>query len=166
MGGGTQLRPWQQDARRRADAGRAGRDAQAAERMRRGGVRVHAPVAEGKCVACHNGHASENSALLKKPVSQLCAECHKTDTEKMQKAHSNYSLAKADCTTCHDPHLSQKKGTGSDSSMSRRIWGQEGMSSSEPVTVLEETTRRRRFLGAGRTMEDSLLSFSGGLVAS
>ena len=35
----SRLRPRQQDARRRADAGRAGRDPQAAERLRRGGVR-------------------------------------------------------------------------------------------------------------------------------
>ena len=44
MGWGAQLRPRQQAARRRADAGRAGRDPQAAERMRRGGVR--GPVRE------------------------------------------------------------------------------------------------------------------------
>src|SRR5581483_6604704 len=52
----------------------------------------------------------ENGSLLNKPVSQLCGGCHQTDTEAMQKAHNNYSLAKADCTTCHDPHFSQKKG--------------------------------------------------------
>ncbi len=65
---------------------------------------LHGPVAAGACTSCHNPHASENSALLKAPISELCRSCHETIDARMSDRANKHEPAADDCTNCHDPH--------------------------------------------------------------
>ena len=40
------------------------------------GPRIHAPVAGGQCLLCHDAHSSDQVAMLKKPPAALCLDCH------------------------------------------------------------------------------------------
>lgn len=42
---------------------------------------VHLPYGLGMCTRCHNPHKSENRALLRRTVNQLCLECHLRNSE-------------------------------------------------------------------------------------
>ena len=68
---------------------------------------VHAPVKSENCAACHRAHGSEYENLLVQPVPTICFSCHKQDAP-FAAAHKGYDLAKANCITCHDPHISNK----------------------------------------------------------
>lgn len=67
----------------------------------------HAPVAEGKCDACHDAHGSDFVAHIKDQPAKLCATCHALDQALMAK-HDNYDLTNANCIDCHNPHASKK----------------------------------------------------------
>lgn len=62
----------------------------------------HAPVEAGECTSCHDPHKSGNASLLKKPLEQICFECHdKSDIEN----NAKHPAQRTDlCTKCHDPH--------------------------------------------------------------
>jgi DmsE family decaheme c-type cytochrome len=77
------------------------------------GVRFrHPPVyRDNGCLNCHNSHASEQlPKLLKKEAPALCAQCHKTTSSAFAAQHLNYDVSDADCTSCHNPHGSDKQG--------------------------------------------------------
>jgi len=76
-----------------------------AEKFRQQGT--HQPVMEGNCDACHASHGSPNTAFIRKPAPELCADCHQID-EELNQSHGGYSLANADCLTCHNPHTSDQ----------------------------------------------------------
>ena len=40
----------------------------------------------------------------------LCLGCHKADRPIFAKQHMGYPVAKARCTSCHDPHGSNQRG--------------------------------------------------------
>ncbi|HEX9080754.1 MAG TPA: cytochrome c3 family protein, partial [Holophagaceae bacterium] len=65
--------------------------------------KVHAPVAQGKCLACHLPHASATKGVLRKPVPALCLDCHR-DLAKGDSAHPPFQ--KGACLDCHRPHSS------------------------------------------------------------
>jgi len=70
----------------------------------------HKPVEDG-CNRCHLPHASaKGQFLLKEDIVKLCTGCHKTDRPIFAKQHMNYPVASARCTSCHDPHGSDKAG--------------------------------------------------------
>jgi predicted CXXCH cytochrome family protein len=46
--------------------------------------------------------------LLKTAVPALCVGCHKPDSPAFVTRHLKYPVAKADCTSCHDPHGSDQ----------------------------------------------------------
>jgi predicted CXXCH cytochrome family protein len=79
-------------------------------RLKKAKAVVHKPVAEGKCLDCHGGHSSTSPALLVKPVPAVCATCHDLKAADLVKKHGGFSLEKTNCSSCHDPHVSQKKG--------------------------------------------------------
>jgi len=54
--------------------------------------------------------SAKGSDLLSADVPALCVNCHKTDRQVFVKAHMGYPVAKADCTSCHDPHGSDRRG--------------------------------------------------------
>jgi predicted CXXCH cytochrome family protein len=81
---------------------------------------VHGPVAEGKCVECHDPHQSENASLQKKTSPELCFSCHdsalkdaqghtlpaiKSLFENKELLH-HLPFAEGKCSECHQPHMS------------------------------------------------------------
>ncbi len=73
------------------------------------------PLIKKDCALCHLPHQKgEGAILLKKPVSELCIDCHgdrkapaehKVDiTPSMQVEGLPLTAGKITCTTCHDPH--------------------------------------------------------------
>ncbi len=79
----------------------------------------HGPVAGGYCTLCHDPHASERDAWLRKPVWELCTTCHPdqglgvhvvagfitgyTHPTKGKKDRSRPGKGLS-CVSCHDPH--------------------------------------------------------------
>ena len=63
---------------------------------------VHAPVAGGMCLSCHNPHASGVPKLLVAAVPDLCFSCH--DKKSLAKMTAHVSAAGGQCLTCHNPH--------------------------------------------------------------
>jgi len=63
---------------------------------------VHAPVAGGMCVSCHNPHASANPRMLVAAVPEICFTCH--DKSTMVKKEVHVKAAGGQCLTCHNPH--------------------------------------------------------------
>lgn len=65
---------------------------------------IHAPVADGDCLSCHNVHSSNNDFLLAEEGGLVCAECHDLN----QPGHKMHGpVAAAMCTACHSPHQSE-----------------------------------------------------------
>jgi predicted CXXCH cytochrome family protein len=67
---------------------------------------VHAPVAAGDCVVCHDPHHSPHRGHLKKNVAALCRQCHE---EKFAVAFTHGQSRGGDCLACHDPHQSSRR---------------------------------------------------------
>ncbi|QWV96418.1 cytochrome C [Geomonas nitrogeniifigens] len=70
--------------------------------------RVHGPVADGDCLACHLPHSSSNPALLITSRDRICAECH-TEQRLAATMHERLSRKGMVCVDCHDPHSSSSK---------------------------------------------------------
>jgi predicted CXXCH cytochrome family protein len=81
----------------------------------------HAPVAEGECLACHDPHASAQPKLLRRPLNDLCFECHEHEAFRVHAVvgvdlgGSHPLSGGADparkgerftCVSCHEPHAS------------------------------------------------------------
>ena len=81
----------------------------------------HGPTAAGRCTTCHDPHGSENVFWLKKPVWNLCTNCH---DEKAIDRHVVVGFVYGDshptrnrkhplknqdfyCSSCHNPHAAQ-----------------------------------------------------------
>jgi len=88
---------------------------------------VHGPVAAGKCLECHDPHASDSVGLLTKEPAALCLDCH-SDVKKRPHVVVGFSggghpLGDAKkpetvedplrpgkpfyCAACHEPHRSE-----------------------------------------------------------
>ena len=89
---------------------------------------VHAPIATGTCILCHDPHASDNLGLLRKTPAAQCLECH-AEVAKGPHVVAGFSRAghplgeetkgrpaKDDplrpgrpfyCASCHEPHRSE-----------------------------------------------------------
>jgi len=65
---------------------------------------VHQPVGDGDCVACHNPHATDQKALVKKSAPALCWDCHDNFLEQAKFKHDVVE----DCAGCHKPHQSSE----------------------------------------------------------
>ncbi len=71
----------------------------------------HAPIQSAGCAAHPAPHTKEaDEPVLKEAVSELCTGCHRPDKPLFAKAHYEYKVAGARCTSCHDPHGSDRKG--------------------------------------------------------
>jgi predicted CXXCH cytochrome family protein len=71
---------------------------------------VHTPVRRGDCVACHNGHGSNESTLLKAVDSDLCWQCHEELMQEEPGALVHDPFEGGECLTCHVPHASPHAG--------------------------------------------------------
>ena len=65
---------------------------------------MHAPVASGECVICHNPHRSSGRFLLKAATAaDLCGRCH--DVGNLNGIPGHEGIQGADCSQCHVPHV-------------------------------------------------------------
>jgi predicted CXXCH cytochrome family protein len=53
------------------------------------------------CVKCHDPHGSAEQYQLRKPIIELCLDCHK---DRDMKTHAPGAAAGATCATCHMPN--------------------------------------------------------------
>jgi len=65
----------------------------------------HKPVAEGKCLTCHNPHGSDEEKLLRKPAKKLCGSCH-GQIRKGEGKYEHGPYAQGMCYVCHNSHAS------------------------------------------------------------
>ncbi len=66
---------------------------------------VHAPVAQGLCMDCHQyTSARDHLFRLTTPPQDLCLKCHETDYLSRQHVHGPVAIGA--CLICHDPHSS------------------------------------------------------------
>jgi predicted CXXCH cytochrome family protein len=69
---------------------------------------LHNPVAQGKCLDCHEPHQSTNPFQLKLPEAEVCISCHAPDSltraSHLDKTGNEAELA-AGCLTCHTVHM-------------------------------------------------------------
>jgi len=69
------------------------------------GTKIHSPVSDGDCIACHNPHGGDDKKLLKSDNEQtLCMQCH--DESIVAKQYQHGPVAFQECTVCHSPHSS------------------------------------------------------------
>jgi predicted CXXCH cytochrome family protein len=88
------------------------------------GLFKHGPIDAGYCTLCHDPHASENAAWLRKPSWELCTTCHdEKATERhvlagLKKNASHPTKHKRDparrgkrmaCVSCHEPHSAESR---------------------------------------------------------
>ena len=65
----------------------------------------HGPAAVGQCTRCHDPHESQEKAMLKEPVRNVCLGCHADFASKMNESAVVHPPVKnGPCTTCHNPH--------------------------------------------------------------
>jgi len=63
----------------------------------------HAPVAAGKCTACHDPHGSEFRYQLADESNRACVRCHADIAQALAQTHPHAPAAAA-CSICHDAH--------------------------------------------------------------
>ncbi len=66
------------------------------------------------CYTCHDAHGTENRALLRKPASTLCLDCHGPNSPSgprtatiEEHTHHKAGSAGSDCIACHMPKIAQ-----------------------------------------------------------
>jgi len=63
----------------------------------------HAPVAAGRCTACHDPHGSEFRFQLAEEGNGACVRCHADIAQALAQSHAHAPAAAA-CSICHDAH--------------------------------------------------------------
>jgi predicted CXXCH cytochrome family protein len=67
--------------------------------------RVHQPVAEGSCLACHRPHASKAKGLIQENLVAACGKCHADTIRRQDLSPTKHKpIRQGECTSCHDPH--------------------------------------------------------------
>jgi predicted CXXCH cytochrome family protein len=69
---------------------------------------VHAPMAKGRCDACHAAHTGHDG-LISDRVDRVCGQCHDIGPS-MTSKHGGIDLNRANCVDCHNPHASATAG--------------------------------------------------------
>jgi predicted CXXCH cytochrome family protein len=66
------------------------------------------------CFSCHDPHGSENDAILRKPVKEICLTCHGLNTQNGPHAasieeHTHHKIGStgSECVACHMPKIEQ-----------------------------------------------------------
>jgi predicted CXXCH cytochrome family protein len=72
-----------------------------AERLKQ--AHRHAPVAAGRCTACHDPHGSDFRYQLADEGNRACVRCHADIAQALAQTHP-HGPAIAACSICHDAH--------------------------------------------------------------
>ena len=66
------------------------------------------------CFSCHDPHGSDNNAMLRRPVNEMCLSCHGPNTQNGPhavsiEAHTHHApnSAGSECVACHMPKIEQ-----------------------------------------------------------
>ena len=70
----------------------------------------HIEMEEGDCLSCHATHYSDIQSLLSGDDPAICIQCHSTDTERLLQMHRESFDKISQCTTCHEPHVTESPG--------------------------------------------------------
>lgn len=73
--------------------------------IKKGGA-IHRPVQDGKCIECHNPHASRYAGLLNLSSNKLCYNCHEKESG-FSGTFVHKPVEEGGCLICHDPHSSK-----------------------------------------------------------
>ncbi len=61
------------------------------------------------CLNCHTPHASAQDGLLKKPMIEVCAQCHGDTVHRLRTVETKHSpVTEGMCTSCHSPHAANQ----------------------------------------------------------
>jgi predicted CXXCH cytochrome family protein len=69
-------------------------------------ARLHAPVAAGGCVACHDPHGTAFRFQLPAEGNAACLQCH-VDVAQALAQRFRHAPAEASCAICHDAHAAK-----------------------------------------------------------
>ena len=69
----------------------------------------HAPVAAGRCTACHDPHGSAYRFQLADVGNRACVRCHEDIGQALSQRHP-HAPAVAACSVCHDAHAGSHPG--------------------------------------------------------
>lgn len=74
-------------------------------------VSTHGPFEMGACDTCHERSDPNDPGATISAPAELCFECHDEfrNAAPVRMERTLHPLAKAGCTTCHNPHNSRKK---------------------------------------------------------
>lgn len=64
----------------------------------------HKPVADGKCLTCHEAHESAHEGLLVLPERELCLGCHEDFANRLVQDGLQHAPVQERCGNCHAPH--------------------------------------------------------------
>jgi predicted CXXCH cytochrome family protein len=69
------------------------------------------------CFSCHDPHGSDNEAMLRKPINEVCLSCHGPNTQNGPhtvsiEAHTHHMKGSTgdQCVSCHMPRIEQTVG--------------------------------------------------------
>ena len=63
----------------------------------------HPPFKKGKCLSCHEPHASKYAGIIRQETPKLCPSCHSL-TKWVKRKNQHPPFEKRFCASCHSPH--------------------------------------------------------------
>lgn len=73
------------------------------------GEPLHPPFREGRCLVCHDDHATSQPHLIKAGGDALCLSCHTGMTLTTATQTLAHPAGGQHCTQCHNPHQSRER---------------------------------------------------------
>jgi predicted CXXCH cytochrome family protein len=70
---------------------------------------VHFLFKQGKCITCHNSHASKVKGLMIEEIDYICLRCHEEIRNLIRETTIHSALRENECTECHYAHSGENK---------------------------------------------------------
>ncbi|HEX6944018.1 MAG TPA: cytochrome c3 family protein [Gemmatimonadaceae bacterium] len=70
-------------------------------------VHRHPPVAQGRCLDCHQMHEPAAPKHLARAAKQLCSQCHSDIAARSSDKTQHDPFKKGNCSACHEVHVSE-----------------------------------------------------------